>query len=153
MKYIFNLLLIVSMTGYSQGYVSIGGTNAGIQVGVGILANNLDIQLKYQLPLISLEIPKILSFNVGYRILLSSNEIDNFSITPSVGYAYLRSKDFSLYNTSPTLDKILVIEEFKPMYNVEIGKDWHMGRLSFTYTYCNRSCYGLTIKCFFTQLN
>ena len=149
MKYIINLLLIITtLQGLSQGYVAMGGTNKGIQVSAGVLANNLDFSIKYQLPLISLEVPKILSFTVGPRINLSRYETDNFSITPSVGYAYLSRKDFSLYGTSESEDKIILIEEFKPVFNMELGKDWYMGRLSFTYTYCNRSYYGIIIKCF-----
>ncbi|MBC7509880.1 MAG: hypothetical protein H7320_14205, partial [Ferruginibacter sp.] len=146
-------LIITTLQGLSQGYVALGGTNKGIQASVGVLANNLDFNIKYQLPLVSTEIPKILSFNIGPRINLTWYETDNFNITPSLGYAYLRSKDFSLYNTSPNLDKIILIEEFKPVFNLELGKDWYMGRLAVNYTYCNGNYYGISIKCFFNHEN
>lgn len=151
MRYLLGLLLIITtVSGLSQGYVSLGATNKGAQFSAGVLANNVDINIRYQLPLVSTEIPKILSFNVGHRILLSNYETDNFSITPSIGYAYLKNKDFSLYGTSIE-DKIIVVEQFKPVFNLEIGKDWYMGRLSFNYTYCNDNYYGISFKCFLNQ--
>lgn len=149
MKFIL-IALIISKNCFGQGYIGIGATNNGVQVSAGVLADNVDVQLKYQLPLFSLEVPKVMSFTIGRMILLSNNDADNFSITPSVGYAYLKSKDFTLYDRE---NKIITVEALKPVLGVEIGKDWWMGRVSVNYTYCNANYLGVSMRCFISRNN
>ena len=145
---LITLLLIISLPCFGQPYLLMGGTNNGVQLGIGTLSDKVDIQVRYQLQLFNLEAPKILSFTVGRQINLTNNEEDNLSITPSVGYGYFRSKDFSQYDTH---DKIINSESFKPMFGVEVGKDWFMGRACITYSYSDRNYIGGTIRYFFSR--
>ena len=148
---LITLLLIISLPCFGQPYILMGGTNNGVQLGIGTLSDKIDIQVRYQLPLFDLEAPKILSFNVGRMINLTTNEEDNLSITPSVGYGYFRSKDFTHYNNPEEHEKIINGETFKPIYGIELGKDWFMGRACITYYYSDRNYIGGTIRYFFSR--
>ena len=148
MKKLLGLLLIISTTGFSQVYVSMGAVNNGVQVGVGALAANVDIQLRYQRPIFNIQSPTVTSFTIGRMINITGNEEDNFTVTPSIGYAHLKRKDFTRYNSE---DKITNVELFKAVYGLEVGKDWFMGRASITYSYSDKSYVGATIRFFFNR--
>ena len=147
-KVIFLILIIISATANAQPYVLMGAVNNGVQVGIGALASNVDIQLRYQRPVFNLESPTITSFTIGRMINLTGNDEDNFTVTPSIGYAHLKSKDFTQYNSE---DKITNVELFKAVYGLEVGKDWFMGRASITYSYSDKSYLGATIRFFFSR--
>ncbi len=148
-KSILIALIIISGHSFGQGYIGIGATNNGIQLSAGALSGNVDMQFKYQLPLFSLEAPQIVSITIGRMIPLTT--IDKFSITPSIGYAWLKNKDFSLYGLSTREDNIITVQRFKPTASLEFGKDYWMGRIAINYTYCDANYFGISMRCFINR--
>ena len=146
---LFLLAILFSFKTHAQ-YVGIGGGNKGVTFNAGILADGIQIEASYRTPFLSNEKPTVMSLTIGREILLSNYEEDNFSVTPFIGGASLKYKDFSEYNYPPY--KIISISEIKPMYGIELGKDWHVGRLFVSANHCGSISYTVGIKTFLNRL-
>ena len=147
---ILTLLVAVSTVAlFAQPFLGLGITNKGANFQAGALVKGFELTGAYRLPLTSNETAKIASLSIGKQILLSHNEQDNYSITPSLGYANCRYQDFEAYNADPTgRTGITQVNEFKPIYGIEIGKDSHLGRVYLSANYCGAAYFGAGIKMF-----
>jgi hypothetical protein len=81
-------------------------------------------------------------------ILISQKDDDNYSFTPSVGMAWVKSTDFTEYDLNPNKGPVDVVK-FKAVYGLEVGKDAHIGRLSLTARYVDRLYWGVNMRVFF----
>ena len=147
---LFLLAILCSFKSNAQ-YVGIGGGNKGVTFNAGILADGIQIEASYRTPLFSTEKPEVLSLTIGREILLSNYEEDNFSVTPFIGGASLKYKDFSEYDSPPY--KIQKVSEIKPMYGIELAKDWYAGRVFINSNYCGSVSLSLGMKVMFDRLN
>jgi hypothetical protein len=128
------LLLLISSIAGAQTFIGLSAGSNGAGVSVGYLsAPGIEVSAGYSMPLISAEKPHVFYAAIGKQLLLTQNEEDNFSITPSVGIAHSSRKDFTEYDKG---GPILTIENTKPLYSIEIGKDWYHGRLFVSGSYC-----------------
>jgi hypothetical protein len=141
-------LLLISLPTFAQPYFGIGLQNKGFNMCTGILADKIDAQINFKTPLTSAEESKQLSATIGRMILVSQNDDNNYSFTPSVGMAWLKSTDFTEYDLNPNKGPVDVIK-FKAVYALEIGKDAHIGRISLTARYVDRLYWGVNMRVFF----
>ena len=77
-------------------FLKIGATNRGLEIypfGGITRDSGIEIEAAYKSSLTKEDKPKILIVSVGKQILLTDYDKDNKSITPSVGYGYLRGED------------------------------------------------------------
>jgi len=138
-------LVIISFPCKSQVYLGISGTNKGTSQTIGWLSDiGIDLNVNYKSSLLKADVARILSFNIGKRIELSQN---NFNVTPYIGIANYRNKDFRAYDIDRK-NEVIQINETGLIYRLELGKDWYMGRLYIEGTYCNGFYFGAGIKAF-----
>ena len=143
------LLLLISTSSFAQPFLGLGVTNQGANFHLGVLAGSIEITAGYKMPFNSNDVAKIASLQIGKQILLSNNDQDNYSITPSIGYANYRVQDFAAYNNDPSgKTGPSLISEFRPIAGVEVGKDSYMGRVFVSANYCKGMYYGIGIKMF-----
>lgn len=143
------LLLLISAASFGQPFLGLGVTNQGANIQLGVFAGSIEVTGAYKLPFSRNDVAKIASLQIGKQILLSHNDQDNYSITPSIGYANYRVQDFAAYNNDPTgKTGISLINEFRPIAGVEVGKDSYMGRVFLSANYCKGMYYGIGIKMF-----
>ena len=145
---LFLLAILCSFKTHAQ-YIGISGGNKGFCFSGGILSQGIQIEASYRLPFMSNVIPSCLSLTVGKEILITRNEEDNFSITPFVGFGSLNRKDFSKYDAT---DKIIEVSEIKTMYGLEIGKDFHAGRIFLSANKCGIMSFTFGLKTFLNRL-
>lgn len=134
----------------AQTFVSFTTTtkNAGLSIGYLEEASGIELSTGYNVPVLRNDRPWLFSLTLGKRVLLSQNETDNFSITPSIGYALYSVKDFSAYENDKEGGDIKQVKEIRPFYKLELGKDWYLGRLFISANYCKRPFYGVGIRAF-----
>lgn len=137
------LIIIIGINTYSQIYLNTAINTKGVGCGVGaLIEEKIDLNLNYTFPLTRNDIPSILSFNIGPRILLSHKEEDNFTITPQIGLASYQVNKYTKEGKEH-------INSTNTIYTLEIGKDWFNGRLFISSTYCNNLIYfSLGMKAF-----
>ena len=109
--------------------------------------------------------PNVLSITIGKQILITNYEEDNYSITPTIGYGYLKWKDFSKYDAAvyPTRDtsaiprggplpivddEIMEITALRPVFGIEVAKDSYMGRIGLTANWCKEFYFGINMRVF-----
>jgi len=145
------LLLFFAGKIRAQPFIGIGLLNKGAQFQLGMLSGEggISVSLAVKKPFTHNDKPTVISLNVGKEILLSHNDEDNYSVTPSFGLGNYRVKDYSLYDTGK--DEIIQVSEIKPVYGIEIGKDSYLGRLYINANYCKGLYYGIGFKMFFAR--
>lgn len=131
------ILMLISTASFSQPFMGLGGGNKGANGYVGVVAEKLQLQLSYQVPLISEETPSVASLNIGYVIG------NTWSITPLVGLAWTKRKDFTLYDKG---GEITTLTGFKPLYGFEAGYSQYMGKV---FIFANNFSYGVGVKIIF----
>ncbi len=135
---LLTILLLIS-TAYAQPFIGVIAGNT-IGVKVGFLSDDLIVlNAAFDLPYSSQEKAKIFSINAGRQFG------DVYNITPTIGGAYLKSKDFSEYDQG---GQIKEIEKVKLIYGLEAGKDINNGRLFIESRYCDRFYYSAGVKFF-----
>ena len=142
---VLTALLLISLPTFAQPYFAIGLQNKGFNMSTGILAEKIDVQIRFKVPLTSAEESKQLSATIGRMILISNNDDDNYLITPSIGAAWLKSTDFTEYDINPNKGPVS-IQKFKPVYALELGKDAYKGRLSLTAQYSDKMYWGVNMR-------
>ena len=135
---------------FAQPFIGMQLTNKGIGVQTGFLVGNIEITLAYK-PISNQENkPKIASLSACYRILVTRNELNNFSVTPSIGIGNYRVKDFTGYDADPTgKTGILQINTNTPVYGLNLAKDMYKGQIFVSADYCKGFYYGVGIRCYF----
>ena len=134
---------------FSQPYFGLGLGNKGMNYQLGIRDESLDLKFDYKMPMTRNDVAKVLSFQIGKQLLLTHNESDNLSLTPSIGYGWRKWKDFTEWDKG---GEVIPMSDFKPVYQVEIMKQWYYGGLSVNYSYCGSNYFSIGFK-FFTQPN
>ncbi len=149
MKTFYLLLFLVAstLTVYSQPYLSTGITAKGITGRIGILSDVVDISVGMKMPILNREALTIRDFSLGKRILLSHEESDNYSITPSIGYAEVKYESFD-YKGDATRNL-----STHSIYAIELAKDSYCGRFYLKGTYCTKPYLEFGLKFFITQPN
>lgn len=145
---LFTLLIatMLSLCCTAQLNLGIAGNNNGVELSAGILAQQIDLQLDFNMPIISTEKSQITKLTVGYQVFLSDKEENyNYSVTPSIGIAGIRKNIFNANKTEITG----VNRSIKPIYKLEIGKDSYMGRFVASINYSDALYYGVGIRIFF----
>lgn len=128
------MLMLVSTASFSQPFMGLGIANKGASGYVGVVAEQLQLQLSYQVPLISAETPTVGSLSVGYVIG------EAWSITPIVGGAWWHREDFSEYDKGGEIQELSGI---KLLYGFEAGYSRYMGK---AFIFANNFGYGAGIK-------
>lgn len=144
------VLLLISFPTFAQPYLSIGLQNKGFNMSAGILADKIDAQISFKTPLTSAEESKQLSATIGRMILISQKDDNNYSFTPSIGAAWVKSTDFTEYDLNPNKGPVEVVK-FKAVYGLELGKDAHIARISLTVRYVDRLYWGVNMRVFFNR--
>lgn len=134
----------------AQPFLSIAATSKGAGFSIGYLASQSGIELNagYNVHPTSEDVPALFNLSVGKRMLLSHQEKDNFSITPSIGYAAYSVKDFTEFYKDEMSGEILQVKAVKPIYSLELGKDWHLGRVFVNANYCDKAFFGIGLRAF-----
>jgi len=140
------LFVIMSLSATAQPFLGLGLNNRGGSIQLGILAQGIEITAAYKTPFSRTDVPSVASLSIGKQILLSNKEDDNYSITPAIGFASYRMKDFTKYDQGS--DEIIQVSEFKPIYGIEVGKDSYMGRVFISASYCKSAWFGIGVKVF-----
>lgn len=148
---ILGIILLCFTDSFSQPFVGLNLTQKGIGVNTGFLINNVEITANYKPLTNKQDVPKVLSLSAGYRCLLTFNEINNWSITPSVGVGNYRVKDFRDYDADPTgKTGIKQISKYEPIYGINLSKDSWIGQGFVSVDYCNKIVfYGIGIRAYF----
>ncbi len=125
--------------------------NNGVGMDVGFLIDNkVDVQLSTMGITGNNEKAKVTTLTAGYRVLLSRNELNNYSVTPSVGYGLYRVKDFTGYNNDPTgKTGIRQTNTNYPAASLYIAKDIHIGQIYLQTNYCKILTYGVGFRVYF----
>jgi len=150
MKHLFLMMsLFIAFSLKAQPFLSMTGTTKGVGFSIGFLDQQSGIEFSsgYHVPVLRADLPWLFNISVGKRILLSHKEEDNFTITPSIGYADYSVKDFSQYEEEGE-HPIVKIKEIRAIYKIELGKDWHLGRVYITANYCKNVFWGVGLRAF-----
>lgn len=142
------LAILCSFKSHAQ-YLGVSATTKGAALHAGIVANGIEIAGTYKTPLWSNVTPSVLSLSFGKQILLTNNDIDNWTVTPSIGFASLKYQDFSDYDSRPN-GHIIEVSEIKAIYNLEVAKDFYMGRIFISATHCGTTYFSFGLKAFFS---
>lgn len=146
---LFISALLISISTLSQPFISLGATNRGIEFQFGILAAPIEFTIIKLQSLLKNNAPSVLSVSLGKQFLLTRNEQDNYSVTPAIGIAQYKVKDYGPYNADPLGNtEPLIIADLKAYYRIELGKDSYMGRVFISATYCKGMIYGIGLKMF-----
>ena len=121
--------------------MTVQATNQGSGFGVGVLASNIEVQAGFNMPLRKTNVPHIMYVRGGYQI-----DLNDFSVTPSIGIADYKVKDFSDWDKGGS---VISINKTLPIFSVEAGKDMNIGRLFISANYCQNIFFGIGIKGFF----
>ena len=143
-KMVLLFMLIISLNVSAQ-YAGISVINKGIGVNAGFTANKVNLQAALTFPLYNLENNNTYSLSTGYEINLTNDEKDNYTLTPSVGAALIKSRTWN------KMDAVTVHSNIKPMYGLELGKDAFMGRVFLQANYMDGLYYGVGMKVFFNN--
>ena len=138
------LMLIISLNVNAQ-FAGVSLINKGMSVNAGILADKVAIQAALTFPITNLQNANTYSLTAGYQLNLTNDDADNYSLTPFVGAALLRSR------TWDAKDAMTVYQNIKPMYGAELAKDAFMGRVFINANYSDALYYGIGMKVFFNR--
>lgn len=137
------MCILITVNTYSQPFASFEGTTKGFGMTIGTQTmDGIQLAIGYNVSIIKADVPDLFFGNVGYNILLTRHDQDNFSLTPTIGAAHSTVKVFDVK------DNYITVKGIKPIYGLELGKDWHMGRLFVSANYCGIAYYGIGIKAF-----
>lgn len=118
-KLITLAMLIISINCFAQVNVEIGANNNGVRMGIGFVQEETGagLSLTHNAPMISTEKANVTTLSALYEW---RNEI-GFNITGLIGVALHSYNDAGKYlgNSNKTTLS----------YGIELGKDWHKGRL------------------------
>ena len=143
------LLICLADNLFSQPYIGLGLTNKGMLTQVGVLTDKIEVTGTWKLPFSQNDVATIIGLQFGTGFALGHKEKDNFFITPSVGFANYRIKDFTAYNADPTgRTGIVQISEFKSFLSLELDKDMARGRFFISASFCKTAYFGFGIKIF-----
>lgn len=138
------MCILITVNTYSQPFASFEGTTKGVAMTLGYQSySGLQIAGGYNVPFTNSTHATLVYANVGYNYILDNEDQDNFSLTPTIGIAHSSVQVFD------TRDNPITIVSVRPIYGMEFGKDWHMGRLFVSANYCQKFYYGIGIKAFF----
>lgn len=138
------ILLCFADNLFSQSFIGFYAGNKGLNLQGGAIVSNIEIKGSYQQGI--KPYANIGTVQVGYQILVTDYEQDNYSVTPSIGYGYFKVKDFSQYDKTGS---IINKEGGRPVYGIEVGLDKFLGRYFISGNYCNGLYFGIGIKAFF----
>jgi hypothetical protein len=143
-----SIILFVSGSIQAQPYLSFKGTTKGAGPSIGYLEKNSGIEFNagYNVPVLKTGLPTILNISLGKQVLLTHKEKDNLSFIFSVGCAHYSISDFSNYDKSGGREDIVQIKKIKPICGVELGKDWYLGCLFLSVSYCDGAILGVGLK-------
>jgi len=118
-------MLLIWVDCFSQANILIGVNNEGLRLGAGFVQEETGagIALHHNFPLISSEKPNVTVLSALYEW---RNE-GGWNVTGLIGgafHSYTNAGKYLGYNNKTTLS-----------YGIEIGKDWHMGRLFISSSY------------------
>jgi hypothetical protein len=142
------ILLLLSIPTFSQTYLGLGLQNKGANISVGTVVDKVDLQLNYKYPLSSAEESKIISITIGWNLMITKFDEDNYLLTPFVGGAFQKYDDFTLYDINPIYGSVS-ITKFRGIYGLELGKNIYKGRISIMSKYCDKMYYGIIMRAFF----
>lgn len=144
------MILFITSSLQAQPFLSISATTKGAGFSIGYLLGQPGIELNagYNVHPTREDVPALFNLSVGKRILLSHQEKDNFTLTPSIGYAAYSVKDFTEFYKDETAGEIFQLKAAKPIYSLELGKDWYLGRVYVNANYCNAPFFGLGMRAF-----
>ncbi len=159
------IFLILRSVTFPQPFLKFAATNKGLECSIGAISGDggFESTLSYKFSMTRVDKPQIVSITIGKQILLTHEEEDNYSITPVVGYGYLRWKDFSLYDAAipsntgsaaggplPEVynEGIMSMREGRPVFGLELGKDSYMGRVGLTANWCKDFYFGVNLRIF-----
>lgn len=137
MKLLFIPLIMFHFFAQAQPFIGLGIGNKGASGIAGLQAENVQLQLSYQVPFLSAETPTVTALSAGYAIG------SDWSITPLVGMAWTTRKDFTEYDKG---GEIITTSVLKPMYGFEAGYAQHIGK---AFIAVNNFGYGAGIKFIF----
>jgi len=134
---------------FSQPYLGLSMTNKGPSIQLGAMADKVEISASYRHPMTRNDVFSVLSFQIGRQILITRKDEGNYILTPSIGYGYLRRKDFTEYDLNRLADApIENVEVFAPVYSLEFGKDAYLGRAFISATYSKELYFSIGMKMF-----
>ena len=143
-KMLLLFMIIISLNVNAQ-FAGVSVINKGIGVNAGILINNVNIQAGLTFPIVNLENSNTYSLTAGYQLNLTNDDKDNYSFTPLIGAALIKSR------TWDAKDAMSVHQNIKAMYGAELGKDSYMGRVFINTNYADALYYGIGMKVFFNR--
>ena len=135
--------ILITVNTYSQPFASFEGTTKGFAMTVGYQNDEgIHMAAGYNVSITKANSADLFYGNVGYNILLTQHDENNFSLTPTIGAAH------SIVQVFDAKDNFTTVKGIKPIFGLELGKDWHMGRLFLSANYCGKAYYGIGIKAF-----
>ena len=137
-------MIIISLNVNAQ-FAGVSVINKGLGVNAGILTNKVVIQAALTFPIINLENANTYSLSAGYQLNITNDDKDNYSFTPLIGAARIRSRTWN------AKDAMSVQQSIKAMYGAEFGKDAYMGRVFINANYSDALYYGIGMKVFFNR--
>jgi len=138
---------------FGQVFAATGISNKGMVMQMGAMVDKTEISASYTIPFTSNTNAKIVALQVGQKFDITKWDEDNYSVMPYFGYGYLRWQDFTAYDADVTGKSAIVnVQEFKPVYGFQFGKDSHAGNVYIFGQYCNGLYYGIGLKCYFSKL-
>ena len=145
------MILLCFADTFAQPSIGMKLLNNGVGMDIGFLIDNkVDVQLSTMGITGNNEKAKVTTLTAGYRVLLSRNELNNYSITPSLGYGLYRIKDYTDYNNDPE-GKAAVkrINLNYPALNINVAKDIHKGQIYIQANYLKVLTYGVGFRVYF----
>lgn len=144
-------LLLVSINLFAQPSIGMKLLSNGVGMDLGFLIDNkVDVQLSTMGITGNNEKAKITTITAGYRVLLSRNELNNYSVTPSIGYGLYRVKDYTDYNNDPEGKAAVKQTNLNyPALNINIAKDIHKGQIYIQANYLKVLTYGVGFRVYF----
>lgn len=128
---------------YAQAFVGLEAGNKGMGFNIGYSGEALEIKAGNNMSLYRSETPALFYAQLAYKIKITNNEADNWSLAPGIGYSFQTYEDFTVYNRG---GEILRITSFKPKYSLELGKDKHLGRIYVAANYAGYWFYNIGIR-------
>lgn len=138
---------------FGQVFTGLSLANKGAVIQLGAMIDKTELKASYTFPLLKNTNARILDLRIGQKFDITQNESDNYSIMPYLGYGYLRWNDYSNYDNDATGKAAIVqMNEFKPIYGLQIGKDSHAANVYLFGQYCKTAYYGIGIKIYYSKL-
>ena len=133
-KLLLMVCILITVNIQAQTFASFEGTTKGFGMTVGFQSEEgLQIAAGYNVSIINALNADLFYGNAGYNFLLSNYDENNFSLTPTIGIAY------SSVKVETNKIDLQTVTGIKPIYGLELGKDWYMGRLFVSANYCGKA--------------